>query len=145
MFESATRQLLTCLGLRQHGIEKSWQIPLEIDPARMAHADDAVWAETGLCGSHGRSDENITWMRALFAAGMSAVHRRAHAVFLLHFAGLSFHGFHAYANLIRAQGGRVPDSPAQQKLQCILASVVEDSNMPLRIGSSRSASLIMPL
>ena len=100
MFESATRQLLTCLGLRQHGIEKSWQISFEIDPARIAQADDTVWAETGLRGSNGQSNENITWVRALFAAGMSAVHSRAHAVLLLHFAGLSFHGFHAYANLI---------------------------------------------
>ena len=77
-------------------MEQSCQISLEIDPAVIAHADEA----TGLCGSNGQSEENITWMRALFAAGMSAVHSRAHAVFLLHFAGLSFRGFHAYEYLI---------------------------------------------
>src|SRR5258708_27292034 len=96
----APGKVLACLRLRQYGIEKSWQIPLEIDPARIAHVDDAVWAETGLCGSYGQSDENISWMRTFFSAGVPAVHSRAHTVFLLHLAGLSFHGFRAYANLL---------------------------------------------
>jgi len=83
-FEACPGKVLACLRLRQYGIEKSWQIPLEIDPARIAHADDAVWAETGLCGSYRQSDENISWMRTFFSAGVPAVHSRAHTAFLLH-------------------------------------------------------------
>jgi hypothetical protein len=69
-----SRKAINQFVTQANGIEKSWQISLETDPAWIAYADDAVWAETGLCGSNGQSDENITWMTALFAAGMSAVH-----------------------------------------------------------------------
>ncbi len=92
-FEACPGKVLACLRLRQYGIEKSWQIPLEIDPARIAHADDAVWAETGLCGSYRQSDENISWMRTFFSAGVPAVHSRAHTAFLLHLSWSFFSRF----------------------------------------------------
>jgi len=71
-------------------MEKSGQIPVEIDPALVAHSDDAVCAETGSLSSDGHSDENFSWMRAFFPTSVATKYGRAHTVFLLHFADLSF-------------------------------------------------------
>jgi hypothetical protein len=73
-------------------MEKSWQIPFEIDPALVAHTNDAVSA-------NGHSDENGRWIRALFTTSMTAKYRRAHTVFSLHFTGLSCQSFRALRNL----------------------------------------------
>ena len=71
-------------------MEKSWQTPFQIDPALLAHPDNPMWTETGLLSSHGHSDENFRWMQAFFPTRVAAKYGRAHTVFLLHFADLSF-------------------------------------------------------
>jgi hypothetical protein len=111
-------------------MEKSWQIPFEIDPALVAHMNDAVSAETGLLSSNGHSDENVRWIRALFTTSMTAKYRRAHTVFSLHFTGLSCHSFRAYATSVEhtAPLGR---SWPNRKSQCILLRTVDHTNMRL--------------
>jgi hypothetical protein len=71
-------------------MEKSGQIPVEIDPALVAHSDDAMCAETGPLISDGHSDENASRMWAFFPASVATKYGRAHTVFRLHFADLSF-------------------------------------------------------
>jgi hypothetical protein len=79
-------------------MEKTWQPSFKIDPALVAHSDDAVWAEARLLSSNGHSDENVSCMRTFFPTSVAAKYSRAHTVFPLHFGDLSFYYFLAYVD-----------------------------------------------
>jgi hypothetical protein len=117
-------------------MKKSWQTPFEIDPALLAHPDDPMRTQARLLSSHGHSDEKFSWTRAFFPTSVATQYRRAHTLFLLHFADLFLcHDF------ILAWGDRVANSLLEQKSR-VLVRTVSHPNVRLRKRSLRCASLL---